>query len=122
MSVPVVVGILTAATGVTAIVGSGSDCRVSSLTKVQGITIPAVTVQRVSTDPVNHLRGHAGLDDSRVQVDSWATTDTEVRALAAACRAAIQTAGHLMLGEFDNYDPETDPGLYRITQDYRIWV
>lgn len=122
MSVEVAVSVLKNAAGVTAIVGSGSSCRVSPLMKSQSLTMPAVTVQRVTTDPVNHLRGHGSLDDSRTQLDSWAETYAGARALATACRTAMQTAGHLMLGEFDNYDPETDPGLYRITQDYRIWV
>jgi hypothetical protein len=122
MSAEVAVAVLRASAGVTAIVGSGDDCKVSPLIKAQTVVPPAVTVQRVSTTPQNHLRGFASLDDNRVQTDSWATTREGVLALASACRTAMQSAGHLCLGEFDNYDPETDPGLYRITQDFEIWV
>ena len=122
MSIEVVVAVLKADASVTAIVGSGSNARISPLIKEQSITTPAVTLQRVSTDPVNDLRGFSDLDDSRTQVDAWAESYAGARALANACRTALQNAGHLMLGEFDNYNPDTDPGLYRITQDYRIWV
>jgi ornithine cyclodeaminase/alanine dehydrogenase-like protein (mu-crystallin family) len=122
MSVEVVLAALKADAGVTAIVGSGVNARISALMKTQGITIPAVTLQRISLEPQNHLRGHAGLDSVRVQVDSWEHTYAGVRALADACRSALQDADHVMLGEIDNYDPETDPGLYRITQDFQIWI
>lgn len=121
MSVETVLVVLKADAAVTAIVGSGLNARISPLIKSQGITTPAVTLQRISLDPVNHLRGHGDLDSVRVQLDAWTESYAEARALAGACRDAIQNAGHLMLGEFDNYDPETDPGLYRITQDYQVW-
>lgn len=122
MSAEVAVAVLRAAAGVTAIVGSGDDCKVSPLIKAQGISPPAVTVQRVATTPQNHLRGFGSLDQNRVQVDVWTAHRDEALDLASACRTAMQNAGHLCLGEFDNYDPETDPGLYRITQDFEIWV
>jgi hypothetical protein len=122
MSVEACRAILLADSAVTAIVGTGTSARVSPLTKTQGITMPAVTLQRVTVTPQNHLRGHGGLDQVNVQVDSWAETYAGARALATACRNAIQAAGVLMTSEFDNFDPETDPGLYRITQEFQFWV
>ena len=122
MSVAVAVAVLRAASGVTAIVGSGDDAKISPLKKARDILPPAVTVQRVITDPVNDLQGHSGLDSNRVQVDSWATTYAGAIALSDACRDAMQAAGHLCVGEFDNSDEETDPSQYRITQDYQVWV
>lgn len=122
MSVEACLAILVADASVTAIVGTGSNARISPLIKSQGISPPAVTLQRVSVDPQNHIRGHGSLDSVSVQVDSWAVTYAGVRALATACRNAIQASGVLMTSEFDNYDPETDPGLYRITQEFQFWV
>lgn len=117
MSVETVVAVLTADSGVTALVST----RVSPMVMPQGIEMPAVTYQRVSVTPQNNLRNNGDLDYTRVQLDSWAQSSSSARAVAAACRAAMETAGHAMLGEFDNYDPQTDPGLYRITQDFQVW-
>lgn len=122
MSVEVTLAVLKAASAVTAIVGSGANCRISPLIKAQGVTPPAITLQRVTTTPQNHLRGHAGLDANRIQADHYAETYAQARALAAASRSAMQAAGHLCISEVDNYDPEVDPGLYRITQDFEVWV
>lgn len=121
MSVETVLAVLVADAGVTAIVGSGASAKISPLIKAQTIQPPAVTLQRTSLVPQNHLRGNGDLDDVRVQVDSWATSYAGVRALASACRAALEAADYLMIGEFDNYDPQVDPGLYRITQDFQVW-
>jgi hypothetical protein len=121
VSVETTRAVLVAAAGVTAIVGTGANARISPLIKAQGITPPAVTLQRVAMTPQNHLRGNGSLDYCRVQSDSWAVTYAAVRALADACRAAMEAAGHPLLSEIDNYDPEVDPGLYRITQDYQVW-
>jgi hypothetical protein len=122
VSVEVALAVLKADSTVTGIVGSGSNAKISPLIKSQGITPPAVTLQRISLTPQNHLRGNGGLDQVRIQLDAWCTTYDRARSLANACRNALETAGHVMESEIDNYDPETDPGLYRITQDFLIWV
>ncbi len=122
MSVEVALAVLKADSTVTAIVGSGSSAKISPLIKSQNLAAPAVTLQRVNVDPQNHLRGHANLDDVRVQLDAWAEKYADARALATACRNAMQTAGHLMISEVDNTDMDVDPLLYRITQDFRVWV
>lgn len=122
MSIEVALAVLKADAAVTAIVGAGTAAKISPLIKSQNLVAPAVTLQRINVDPQNHLRGFANLDDSRVQLDAWAETYAGVRALATACRNAMQTAGHLTLNEFDGQEPETDPGLYRITQEFRVWV
>lgn len=122
MSVEVALSVLKASSGVTDIVGTGADARISPLIKEQTITIPAVTIQRTGVNPANHLRGNGSLDESLTQIDSWSATYSGARTLASACRSAMEAAGHLMVGEYDNYDSGVDPGLYRVTQDYRIWV
>lgn len=123
MSIEVVLAALKADASVTAIVGGGTSARISPLIKAQNITMPAVTLQRTSTTPTNSIdpSPHTGLDQTRVQIDCWADSYAGARALASACRTALQNAGHPCVGEFDNYDPETDPGLYRLTLDFSVW-
>lgn len=110
--------VLVAAAPVTAI----CDDRIVPLSKAQGELLPNVTLQRTTTNPVNHLRGHANLDDVLVQLDAWDETQDGAKALADACRAALQAAGYLMTAEFDNYESTTDPGLYHVTQVWSVWI
>lgn len=118
MAIETVRDVLVAAGAVTALVGQ----RVSPLIKEQNITLPAVTLQRISLTPINALDEHAGLDQNAVQVDSWATTYAEARSIADACRAALQSSDILMSSEFDNYDSEVNPEQYRITQQFQVWI
>ena len=122
MTVEVVLAVLKAAPAVTAIVGAGTDARISPLMRAQAIQVPAVTLQRIALAPVNGLRGHMGLDDVRVQLDCYADSYAGARTLANACRNALQAAGHQMQSEFDNFEPDVSPELYRITQDFQVWV
>jgi hypothetical protein len=117
MSIAIVRAVLVGSAQVTAICGD----RISPLIKAQGELLPNVTLQRTEVDPKNHLSGHAGIDSTVVQLDAWAETDQEARDLADACRQAMQDAGYLMLNEFDNYEPGTDPGLYQVTQTFSVW-
>lgn len=121
MSVATVLAVLKADSMVTNLVGSGSDARISPMTMSQGIDMPAVTLQRVSVTPQNNLRNNGSLDDVRIQLDAWATSYAGVLALASACRSAMENAGHILIVEVDNYDPEVDPKLFRVTQDYQVW-
>jgi hypothetical protein len=95
--------------------------KISPLIMSQGISPPAITTKRVDLSPQNALSGHAGLDENEIDVESWATTYVEARQIADAVRAAIQRAGILMIGEFDNYEQLVDPGLYSVTQKYSVW-
>lgn len=115
MAVKVVRDVLVADAGVTALVST----RISPSPLVQDITLPAVGLQRISHVPQNTLRMDGDLDANRVQLDAWATTYAQSRDVAAACRAALQTAGHQLELESDDYDPEAK--LYRVIQDWSIW-
>lgn len=118
MADKVVRDVLVAAGAVTALVST----RISPLIKSQGVTPPAVTIRRGTLEPQNHLRGDGDLDKNTVMVDSWATTYVGARAVADACRTALLAAGILLQGEFDNYEPGIDPGLYNISQEYLVWT
>ena len=122
MAVKIVHDVLVASGAVTAIVGASPNERISPLIKAQNITLPAVTLSRVALTPQNHLRGYGNLESDRVQADSWADTYLQALTLAAACRTAMVAAGHVFNSEFDNHEPEVDEGIYRITQDYTVWI
>jgi hypothetical protein len=117
MAIAIVRGVLIASSAVTAICAD----RISPLMKAQGALLPNVTLQRTELEPQNGLRGYAGLDSNTVQLDAWSETYQQARDLADACRTALQAAGFVMLSEFDNYEPSTDPGLYRVTQTFSVW-
>jgi len=111
-------GILSAAAPVTALVGT----RISPLIRTQDLILPAVTLQRITLTPTNTFAGNGGLDDTRLQVDSWATTYAGARALAIAVRAAFDAVPVLMTLELDNsFQLDPVPGVYQITQEYQLW-
>lgn len=96
--------------------------RITPLIRPQTLSIPAITLQRVSSVPSNGLRGYAGLDDNLVQLDVYSDSYATSRSVADACRTALQTAGHIMNSEIDLYESEVDPELYRLTQTWQIWT
>jgi hypothetical protein len=111
-------GILSAASPVVALVGT----RISPLIRTQELILPAITLQRITLTPSNTFAGNGGLDDARVQVDSWATTYAGARALAIAVRAAFDAVPVLMTLEVDNsFQLDPVPGVYQITQEYQLW-
>lgn len=113
-----IVAILNAAAGVTAIVGS----RITPMVRPQDLTLPAVTMQRISMIPSNSMQGNASLDIARVQIDCWDATYAGARAAATAVRAAMDAASILMDSEQDvQFIEEPPAGVYRIIQEYTVF-
>jgi hypothetical protein len=119
MAIATVRTVLVAAGAVTALVPA---IKITPLVRIQSIAPPAITLTRVSVTPLNHLRGWGSLDANRVQLDAWATRYDACRAIADACRDALEAATFLMELELDSYEPETDPELFHITQDWSVWT
>ena len=116
MALKTVRDVLVADGSVTALVGQ----RVSPVTRAQDTTLPCVVLTLVGLAPMNHLNGAPNLDANRVQVDVFAETYTSARAVADACRTSLETAGHKMESEYDNFEP--DVSEHRITQDFLVWT
>ena len=116
MAVKTLIDILLADAATIALVGN----RITPLTRPQDLQLPAITAQRISVVPQNSLRGFANLDANRVQLDCWADTYAGARALAAACRTAINAAGHVCVSEVDDFEIETR--TFRVIQDYSVWL
>jgi hypothetical protein len=95
--------------------------RIEILTRPQAIGIPAVCLSVASTTPVNGLEAWNGLDGNVVQLDCYASTYTDAKNLASACRTAME-AEHELETEFDNFDESAElSGLARVTQQYSVW-
>lgn len=105
---------------------TGSPLPTSANTRVFPVLIPkesnaypAISYQRVTSTPVVSLQGSSGLDNVRVQIDCWARTYKEVKALAAEVRLVMQSIGALPATDVDDYEPETK--LYRVIMDFTMW-
>ncbi len=119
MAIQVVRAVLVASGAVTALVPA---TRIEPVRRTQGLSAPAILMQRISVTPQNHLRGDGDLDANLVQLDIFASTYSAARSIADACRAALQTAGHVMDSEVDGFEPDIDPELYRLIQTYQVWT
>lgn len=107
--------------GVSALVSA----RVYPVILPQAPTLPAVSYQRISNTEQN---GTSSLRETRYQVDCWDDDFAGVQSLADAVKAALeewidrdQSPGVAMarvIGEFDDYEPETD--LYRVSVDVMV--
>jgi hypothetical protein len=91
----------------------------------QGVTLPALTYQRISTPPEYSHDGLSKLIHPRYQLDCWAETQLEAEALAASVITAMgkwhQVFGQpaQLMDQRDGLDSET--GLYRQSLDFAVW-
>lgn len=115
MSVETVRAILVAESDVTDLVGQ----RVSPVIGDQDDVLPYVALTRIALTPQNHLAGVPTLDAALVQLDIFAATYAEARAVATACRDALEAAGLKMENEQDDY--EFAPDEYRVIQEFYVW-
>lgn len=122
-------GRIAANAAVAAIVGSA----VSWFEKNRKKNYPAVILNTIDAGRDYHHGGASGLDEPRVQIDSYGTTPAQADALALAVRAAMeaaQTYGSTVFGpgflESENTftEGEQDGGqrLYRVSQDYTFTI
>ena len=128
MSVQVVMEALVRALPVAALVGD----RVYPLALPPSptLSLPAITLQRISTVRLDSQDGPAGLARPRVQVNAWARTYAQADELANAVRVCLDglrnagTGGGIIQGTFvaedrDIYDSELK--LHGRSADYLVW-
>lgn len=98
-----------------------AGARVFPLLRQEGAGLPAIVYTRAGTEPVDSLGGSSGLDAVRVQLDCYAQTFDEVKALAMAARPLMESAAFkgLLRSEFDAYEPDTK--IYRVSMDFACW-
>lgn len=101
------------------------------LTAPQNAVPPFITYQRVSAPRLRSTTGGSGQANPRFQIDAWAATYAEVKALAQQVRLALDNFRGAVAGvtirscslesDRDLIDPEADPRLYRVSHDFLIW-
>jgi Protein of unknown function (DUF3168) len=117
----ILVARLKASPQVTALVGS----RIYPMVIPQGVVMPAIAYQRISTVRPGSLRGPSGIADPRLQVNCWADTYGTAKTVAEEVRQSldgwdVNGVATLILGEHDLLNPD---GLRKcVTQDYSMWV
>lgn len=126
------VSYLSAYAGLTALIST----RTYLMLIPQGVTIPCLTLQRISTSRIltHQTSGATGdLARPRFQFDAWATTYAVAKAIIDQVRAALNgKTGEIGSGdnaytiqaalvedEVPEYDPETK--YYRCRSDYFVW-
>lgn len=96
--------------------------RVYPLVAPQGVAKPYITYQGITRQRENTLAGDGGLSNPRVQIDCYAETYPAAKSLALSVRGAMKTAAYKPLCITENEFHEPDIGLFRISQDYSIWL
>jgi hypothetical protein len=79
---------LLAASPITALVAQ----RVYWMSRPQGSALPAITLQTISDEREQHMKGFHGVQSARVQVDVWGETYGSVRDIANKVIAALVPA------------------------------
>lgn len=98
-----------------------AENRVYAVVLPQDIGFPAISYQRISDAPVNDYSGHSGLDRVRIQIDAWAQTYWEAKALGEEIRACMLAADFKAVPDTDFDDFETESKLYRFSADFFLW-
>lgn len=96
--------------------------RIYPVVMPQDPTLPAITYQRIASEPVNTLEGYAGLENVHISVMSWATGYLTAKELAEDVHVALNGATAfkaLLVSDLDGFDP--DVNLYVAAQDYSCW-
>lgn len=94
--------------------------RISPHVMPQDASLPGVVLQITGTIPEYGLSGSANLDQVVVQVESYATTYSAAKALAANVRTALDANGMILSSEYRDYDANLE--LYFVTQDWFVWI
>jgi hypothetical protein len=89
----------------------------------QGTAFPCISYQRISGMPANTLSGHSGLEEIDLQIDVWAKTYTEAKAIAKAVRAAMPASGTPFSARLrmDEDLPGDDGTYFRVSMEYTVW-
>lgn len=118
--------------GVTALLGSGTACRVYPKKLPQTPTLPAVVYHRIDTPREHSQQGASELAHPRFQFDCWAETRSGAKAVADAVRLAldgfqgsmgsapgIDVSGAFAEDESDEYDDDVKQFMSRL--DVIVW-
>ena len=79
--------------------------------------LPYATFQLINGTPFNKLSGPAEADQITYQIDAWAKTSGELKAVANAIREGIEHDGYIT---FFNSGKDDESGLFRYTTRFQF--
>lgn len=99
-----------------------TSARIYPVVMPQNVSFPAITFERISSQPINGLAGYLGMDNARIMLNVWATRYDEAKELAEDvhdCLNKVTAFRALLVNNLDGYDVDT--GLYVVSHDYSCW-
>ena len=110
--------------GVSALLGTGSVCRLYPDEAPQAAAHPLVVYTRLSGADEMHLKGPTGSVQCRYQFSCWGETFDSADAVAAAVRAGLFAAAALTVTACDVYSGpvEGELKLYHRIVDVTLWA
>ena len=106
--------------------------RIYGLVLPQNPTYPAVTYQRIDTDPMEGMTQDHGITDVLFQVDVWAATYPSAKSVSAQVRTCMKRhtdaatdpvwLDTFLENELDDYEPnlESGEGVFRVIHTYKV--
>ena len=87
----------------------------------QGTVAPYIVWSGVVSAINNNLLGASDVQNTRFQIDAYATSYAGARTLAAAVVAAMKAASfaNVQISDQDMYEPDTK--LFRVSMDFSVW-
>jgi hypothetical protein len=91
----------------------------------QGVAMPYVTFQRITTGPTYMHGTDTGISREGIQIDCWADDADVVRTVAVQLKNALNTwledtvNRAFIVGDQDGYEQDTQ--LYRVSIDAEVW-
>lgn len=94
--------------------------RITPVKRLQGGSLPAITVERIANTPVQSIAGDTSqLDQVRLRVNCWAKTYQSTKEIAEAVRPVVATLNSHIITDQDLYEDDTQ--IYRVASDYYVW-
>lgn len=122
-----ITALLTGNPAVAALTGN----RINWALRPDAVTLPALSLHRISGERDRTMTGRTGLVSSTIQIDCWANTYGETKALARAVILALPHArteigGVVLQGIFpdreaDSFEGDDPTPLYRTRLDFSVW-
>lgn len=101
---------------------SSVSTRIYPVVCPQETDLPVIVYAKISSDPEYNIGGYSTLENSRIQIDTFAETYKEAKTVAGRIKLAMDAATAFsanMINDMDEYDPELQ--VYRVIQDYSCW-
>lgn len=94
--------------GVTALIGSGVDCRIYSFGEApDGVAKPYVVWNLIDGNPENYLAGRPDADGFTLQVDVYAANAGQATQVTSALRDALELKANITRWGASGRDPTT---------------